>query len=112
MNANGLLPVADAQRRIVDTLSPLPAEQISLSQGLGRVLAEDLVSRRSQPPIACRRVQRITASANTSPVMYMNMTVIGAALRFHLTDKINVSGFVLGSSRLASGRPYCLVMPD
>ena len=52
MNGKGLLPVSEAQQRIIDAMSPLPAEQISLSQGLGRVLATDVVSRRSQPPMA------------------------------------------------------------
>ncbi len=47
-----MIPVADAIARILAGVQPLPAEMAPLSDGLGRVLAEDLVSRRTQPPAA------------------------------------------------------------
>tara|TARA_B100000686_G_C16762944_1_gene959933 strand:+ start:83 stop:1315 length:1233 start_codon:yes stop_codon:yes gene_type:complete len=45
-----LLPVKEAQRRIVDTLQTIPAEQISIANALGRTLQTDIKSRRTQPP--------------------------------------------------------------
>jgi molybdopterin molybdotransferase len=45
-----MLPVAEAREKILEVFEPLAAETVSLSQAAGRVLAEDLASRRTQPP--------------------------------------------------------------
>ena len=45
-----MISVEEALARICDSLSPLAAELVGLSEGLGRVLVEDLASRRTQPP--------------------------------------------------------------
>jgi molybdopterin molybdotransferase len=47
-----MISVEAALARIRDSLAPLPAELVGLNDGLGRVLAEDLASRRTQPPFA------------------------------------------------------------
>lgn len=45
-----LLPVADALAQVLQGVKPLPAERVPLSDAEGRVLAEDLSARRTQPP--------------------------------------------------------------
>jgi len=45
-----LISVAEALARVLDGAEPLPAESVPLAQAEGRVLAEDLASRRTQPP--------------------------------------------------------------
>ena len=45
-----LLPVAEAVARIVAGVAPLPAETVPLTEAAGRVLAEDLPAKRTQPP--------------------------------------------------------------
>jgi len=45
-----MIPVAEAQERLIAMIAPLGAEQVSLADALGRVLAEDVVARRTQPP--------------------------------------------------------------
>ena len=47
-----MIPVEDAVARIVGAFEPLAPEQVSLAAAHGRVLAEDAVSRRTQPPVA------------------------------------------------------------
>jgi molybdopterin molybdotransferase len=47
-----VISVEEALARLLQPLDPLPPEQISLVDGLGRVLAEDLAARRTQPPFA------------------------------------------------------------
>ena len=47
-----MIPVAEALQRIVGSFEPLAPEQVALSDALGRVLAEDVVARRTQPPVA------------------------------------------------------------
>jgi molybdopterin molybdotransferase len=45
-----LMPVADALAKVLAQATPLPFEQAPLTAAHGRVLAEDLTARRTQPP--------------------------------------------------------------
>jgi len=47
-----MIPVEEALARLLAPLEPLPPEQVSIADGLGRVLAEDLAARRTQPPFS------------------------------------------------------------
>jgi molybdopterin molybdotransferase len=47
-----MLSVAEARGRITAAFRPLPAEQVALPQAIGRVLAEDVRARLTQPPFA------------------------------------------------------------
>jgi len=46
-----MLSVKEAQENILNNISIMPAEQIPLTEAVGRVLAEDLAARRTQPPM-------------------------------------------------------------
>ena len=47
-----LLPVEQALERVKAAFGPLPAEQVSVAEALGRVLADDVEARVTQPPAA------------------------------------------------------------
>jgi molybdopterin molybdotransferase len=47
-----VISVEEALLRLLEPLAPLPPEQISLVDALGRVLAEDVSAHRTQPPFA------------------------------------------------------------
>jgi len=47
-----VISVEEALSRLLAPLEKLPPEQISVVDGLGRVLAEDVAARRTQPPFA------------------------------------------------------------
>lgn len=47
-----MISVEEALQRLLALIETLPAEQIALPDGLGRVLAEDVAARRTQPPFA------------------------------------------------------------
>jgi molybdopterin molybdotransferase len=47
-----VISVEEALARLLAPLQKLPPEQISIADGLGRVLAEDMAARRTQPPFA------------------------------------------------------------
>jgi molybdopterin molybdotransferase len=47
-----MIPVSDARARIVQAMPAMPSETVALAAGLGRVLAEALTARRTQPPFA------------------------------------------------------------
>ncbi|MAB12798.1 MAG: molybdopterin molybdenumtransferase MoeA, partial [Parvibaculum sp.] len=45
-----LLSVFDARSKILAALHTVPSETVPLSQAHGRVLTEDAIARRTQPP--------------------------------------------------------------
>src|SRR5438270_12405725 len=47
-----MISVEEALARLLAPLDALPAEQISIGEAVGRVLAEDVAARRTQPPFA------------------------------------------------------------
>ncbi|PWC55822.1 gephyrin-like molybdotransferase Glp [Azospirillum sp. TSO22-1] len=47
-----MIPVAEARARILAACRPLPAETVALTDALGRVLAEPVTARLTQPPFA------------------------------------------------------------
>lgn len=86
MNGKGLLPVAEAQQRIIDAVSPLPAEQISLTDGLGRVLAQDVAARRDQPPMAVSAMDGYAVRAADVQNLPATLKVVGYAPAGHAFD--------------------------
>ena len=86
MNKTGLLPVAEAQQRIISAMSPLPAEQIPLSKGLGRVLAEDVQSRRTQPPAAVSAMDGYAVRAIDVATLPTTLQIVGYAPAGHAFD--------------------------
>ena len=50
MAGTPLLSVSDARSKILAALHTVPAETVPLSRASGRVLAEDVIARRTQPP--------------------------------------------------------------
>ena len=47
-----MISVEEALARLLAPLEAMPAEQISIAEAVGRVLAEDVAARRTQPPFA------------------------------------------------------------
>src|SRR5258708_10041355 len=47
-----MISVEEALARLLAPLEKLPPEQVSIADGIGRVLAEDVAARRTQPPFA------------------------------------------------------------
>ncbi len=74
-----MLSVEDARTRILAAFSPLQAEQISLTQSLGRVLATDVRSRRTQPPTAVSAMDGYAVRASDVANPPVTLDVIGHA---------------------------------
>src|SRR5438105_13460292 len=47
-----MISVEEALARLLAPLAKLPPEQVSIADGVGRILAEDVAARRTQPPFA------------------------------------------------------------
>jgi molybdopterin molybdotransferase len=74
-----MISVAEAVQRIVAALSPLPPEQVAVSEGLGRVLAEDAASRRTQPPIAVSAMDGYAVRAADVATLPAELKLVGYA---------------------------------
>ena len=74
-----MISVAEARSRILRTLEPMPAEQIGLADGLGRVLARDVAARRTQPPLAVSAMDGYAVRAADVATLPARLAVIGYA---------------------------------
>ncbi len=74
-----MISVAEARERILAHVRPLPAEQIPLSDGLGRVLARDVVARRTQPPAAVSAMDGYAVRAADVTTTPVTLKVVGYA---------------------------------
>jgi len=71
-----MIPVKEARRRIVAALPQMAAETVAVSAASGRVLAQDVGARRTQPPFdvsamdgwACRQTDLSSLPAKLKPV--------------------------------------------
>ncbi len=72
-----MLPVAEARAQILDAFAPLPGELVSLTEGLGRVLAEDLSARVTQPPRDVSAMDGYAVRADDVAKVPATLTVVG-----------------------------------
>ena len=72
-----MIPVAEALDRILAGLRVQPPEQISLADAVGRVLAADIVSRRTQPPAAMSAMDGYAVRAEDVGTLPCTLTVVG-----------------------------------
>lgn len=72
-----MISVDEARKRILTSLSPVPAESISVDAGLGRVLAADVVARVTQPPAAVSAMDGYAVRGSDVATAPVNLTQIG-----------------------------------
>jgi molybdopterin molybdotransferase len=73
-----VISVEEARRRLLSPLAPLGAEQVSLSNALGRVLAEDVAARRTQPPFAASAMDGYAVRAADVARVPARLKVVGS----------------------------------
>ncbi len=74
-----LMPVVEAQTRIVIGVEPLPAEQVSIFEAAGRVLAEDLKAKLTQPPFDASAMDGYAVRAADVASVPVRLKVIGCS---------------------------------
>lgn len=79
MAAEPLLPVADALERILAALPVMPGEETPVSQALGRVTAEPVLSRRTQPPMAMSAMDGYAVRGEDVATVPVTLTRVGSA---------------------------------
>ena len=75
-----LLSVAEALARVTQGLEPLDAERVALEQARGRVLAEDLAARLTQPPFDASAMDGYAVRAADVATLPATLRLIGEAL--------------------------------
>lgn len=74
-----LLPVADARARILATLHPTQMESVLLADAYGRVLAEDAIARRTQPPADLSAMDGYAVKAADTASIPARLRIVGEA---------------------------------
>lgn len=77
--AHNLLPVDEALARILSAVGPLPSEVIPLTEALGRVTAEPITARRTQPPVAVSAMDGYAVRAVDLTACPVTLTRIGTS---------------------------------
>ena len=72
-----MIPVEEALGRITSVFKPLSVETVSLGQALGRVLAEDVVARVTQPPAAVSAMDGYAVKAADVAAAPVTLDVVG-----------------------------------
>lgn len=73
-----MISVEEARRRLLEPLQSLGAEQVALSEAVGRVLAEDVAARRTQPPFAVSAMDGYAVRAADVTAVPTRLRVVGA----------------------------------
>jgi molybdopterin molybdotransferase len=73
-----VISVEEARRRLLAPLKPLGAEQVALSEAVGRVLAEDVAARRTQPPFAVSAMDGYAVRSADVADVPVRLKVVGA----------------------------------
>jgi molybdopterin molybdotransferase len=73
-----MIPVEEALSRITGAVRRMPAEQVPLADALGRVLAEDVAARRTQPPLAVSAMDGYAVRAEDVADIPVTLKVVGA----------------------------------
>jgi molybdopterin molybdotransferase len=76
-NKPGMISVDEARKRLLAIVKPLGAEQVGLAQALGRVLAEEVTARRTQPPFPASAMDGYAARTADLKSVPARLKVVG-----------------------------------
>src|SRR2546430_6334669 len=84
-----MISVEEALARLLAPLVALPPEQVSVADAVGRVLAENVAARRTQPPFAVSAMDGYAVCADDLAVIPVDLRIIaevpaGAGFGGHL----------------------------
>ena len=81
-----LMPVAEALKQVLADARPLAAEIVDLDDALGRVLSEDVVALRTQPPAAVSAMDGYAVRASDITQVQSTLKLIGEVAAGHPFD--------------------------
>jgi molybdopterin molybdotransferase len=72
--AGNLISIEQARTSVLDAVRPLPTENVAVADGLGRVLAKDIIAAGDVPPFPCSAMDGYAVKAGPA---YRSLTVVG-----------------------------------
>jgi len=110
-----VISVDEARRRILDGLTTLPAEQVGLAEAHGRVLAQDVAARRTQPPSAVSAMDGYAVRAADVAQVPVTLTVVAhvpAGTSYEGTLGLNESVRIFTGAPLPAGADTIVIQED
>ncbi len=97
---SGLIPVAEALARILASIpAPVSGETVPLARAAGRVLAEPVVSTRTQPPFPASAMDGYAVRAADAGTVGASLRLVGTSAAGHGLPAASARGRRCGSSR-------------
>ncbi len=97
-----LTPVDDALTRLLSDVSPVSVEHVALAAANGRVLAENLSARRTQPPFTAAAMDGWALAARDAATPGARLAIVGEAAAGHAHDRPLGAGEAI---RIFTGAP-------
>lgn len=110
-----MIPVEEALSRILAATSVQPAEQVSLRNALGRVLAADVASRRTQPPAAMSAMDGYAVKAadvGSVPVTLKVVADIPAGSSYNIELQAGEAARIFTGAPLPPGTDTIVIQED
>ncbi|MCG8491360.1 MAG: hypothetical protein MI743_07070, partial [Sneathiellales bacterium] len=97
-----MISVEEARQNILSSLEPVSTETVSLNAASGRILAEDIRARRTQPPADMSAMDGYAVKAEDVKTVPVSLKVVGEAPAGGSYDKLVQSGEAV---RIFTGGP-------
>ncbi len=97
-----LLPVAEAQARILQGVKPLAAEGVALDKSTGRVLAASIIAKRNQPPFPASAMDGYAVRHEDVAILPARLSIAGVSAAGHGYAKTLKAGEAV---RILTGAP-------
>jgi molybdopterin molybdotransferase len=110
-----MITVAEARTRILAAFKPLAAEQVALTAALGRVLAEDVAARVTQPPSAVSAMDGYAVRAADVVKIPVRLRVVGSIAAGHVYDggvKTGEAARIFTGAALPAGADAVVIQED
>jgi molybdopterin molybdotransferase len=110
-----MITVAEARSRILAAFKPLAAEQVALTAALGRVLAEDVTARVTQPPAAVSAMDGYAVRSADIARVPVRLRVVGSIAAGHAYDgavKNGEAARIFTGAALPSGADAVVIQED
>src|ERR1700675_4623929 len=110
-----MISVEEALARLLAPLEALPAEQISISEAVGRVLAEEVAARRTQPPFAVSAMDGYAVRATDVETVPANLRIVAeipAGAGFGGTVRKGEAARIFNGAPLPDGADTIVIQED
>jgi molybdopterin molybdotransferase len=110
-----MITVPEARSRILAAFKPLAAEQVALTAALGRVLAEDVTARVTQPPAAVSAMDGYAVRSADIAKVPVRLRVVGSIAAGHAYDgavKNGEAARIFTGAALPSGADAVVIQED